>query len=157
MPVSPRFFPVSALSLQSIMDLKFYLPVSVRWKTKSERSWETGHQMARSVNFVAMGQVLAPTLQPDDILVLDNLSTHKVDGIKELIEARGARLEYLPFYSPDFNPIEECISKIKEILCSLKARTRRKLNNALARAIEMISIDDICGWFAHCGYVFSLK
>lgn len=100
---------------------------------------------------------LVPILIKDDIVVLDNVKFHYSSRAIELIVAAGARVEHLPAYSPDFNPIEECISKIKSILRSLKARTKRKLNNALAKAIKMVSTDDICGWFAHCGYVFSLK
>jgi transposase len=100
---------------------------------------------------------LVPELIEGDIVVLDNVKFHYSQRAISMIEAAGARVEHLPAYSPDFNPIEECISKIKAILRSLKARTKRKLNNALAKAIKMVSIDDICGWFAHCGYVFSLE
>ena len=100
---------------------------------------------------------LVPQLVKGDIVILDNVNFHYSQQATGLIEAAGARVEHLPAYSPDFNPIEECISKIKAILRSLKARTKRKLNNALAKAIKMISIDDICGWFAHCGYVFSFE
>jgi len=66
-----------------------------------------------------------------------------------LIEAAGASVLHIPAYSPDFNPIEECISRIKDILRSVKARTKRKLLNVLAKAIEKVTVDDICGWFAH--------
>lgn len=100
---------------------------------------------------------LVPELMAGDIVLLDNVKFHYSQRAISLIESAGARVEHLPAYSPDFNPIEECISKIKAILRSLKARTKRKLNKALAKAIKMISVDDICGWFAHCGYVFSLK
>lgn len=99
---------------------------------------------------------LAPTLLPGDLVLLDNVKFHYSARAIELMEAVGAKVLHLPAYSPDFNPIEECISKIKASLRSAKARTRRKLFKALARAIEKISIDDICGWFADCGYVFSL-
>lgn len=71
--------------------------------------------------------------------------------------AAGASVEYLPAYSPDFDPIEECISKIKAILRKLKARTKRKLGNALRYAIEQVTPDDIRGWFRHCGYTYSLN
>jgi transposase len=98
---------------------------------------------------------LVPTLIKSDIVVLDNVKFHYSQQAISLIEAAGERVERSPAYSPDFNPIEECISKIKETLRSLKARTKRKLNNALVKAIKIISVDDICGWFAHCGYVFS--
>lgn len=98
---------------------------------------------------------LVPTLLKSDIVILDNVTFHYSQRAIKLIEAAGARVEHLPAYSPDFNPIEECISKIKTTLRSLKARTKRKLNNALVKAVQRISVDDICGWFAHCGYVFS--
>lgn len=102
-------------------------------------------------------QFLVPTLMKGDIVVLDNVKFHYSQRAIGLIEAAGARVEHLPAYSPDLNPIEECISKIKTIVRSLKARTKRNLNNALAEAMKLISVDDICGWFAHCGYVFSFK
>jgi hypothetical protein len=72
-----------------------------------------------------------------------------------LIKAAGASVLHIPAYSPDFNLIEERISKIKESLLEFKARTKRKLLNALAKAIEEVTVDDICGWFAHCGHTFS--
>jgi len=72
-------------------------------------------------------QVLCPRLQPGQVVVMDNLSAHKVAGVRERIEAAGARLVYLPPYSPDFNPIEQVWSKVKQILRSLKARTATRL------------------------------
>jgi transposase len=99
--------------------------------------------------------VLIPTLLEGDIVVLDNVKFHYSTRAVGLIEAAGASVLHIPAYSPDFNPIEECISKIKGILRSVKARTRRKLLNVLAKAIEKVTVDDICGWFAHCGYTYS--
>jgi transposase len=98
---------------------------------------------------------LVPTLLKSDIVVLDNVKFHYSARAIGLIEAAGASVLHIPAYSPDFNPIEECISKIKGVLRELKARTRRKLLNALAKALEKVTVDDICGWFAHCGYTFS--
>ena len=98
---------------------------------------------------------LVPTLLQGDLVLLDNVKFHYSERAVSLIQAAGARVRHLPAYSPDFNPIEECISKIKEILRSLKARTTRKLYKALAKAIAKITVDDICGWFAHCGYTYS--
>ena len=98
---------------------------------------------------------LVPTLLKDDIVLLDNVKFHYSARAINLIEAAGARVLHIPAYSPDFNPIEECISKIKGILRAAKARTKRKLSNALAKAIKSIAVDDICGWFGDCGYVFS--
>lgn len=89
-------------------------------------------------------RILCPTLKTSDIVVMDNLGAHKVSGIREVIEARGAKLIYLPPYSPDLSPIEACWSKIKQALRAVGARTRR--------ALEMITESDALAWFAHCGY-----
>lgn len=97
-------------------------------------------------------QVLAPTLEAGDVVVMDNLPAHKVKGIRELIQERGARLIYLPPYSPDLNPIEKCWSKIKTFLRAAKARTRADLEKALAEALQLISPKDAEGWFRSCGY-----
>lgn len=95
---------------------------------------------------------LAPQLRSGDIVIWDNVPTHKSAGVIALIEATGARIEPLPAYSPDFNPKEECISKIKAELKRVKANTKRKLKNALRRAYARVSLTDIRGWFRHCGY-----
>lgn len=100
---------------------------------------------------------LVPTLLAGDIVLLDNVKFHYSAQAISLIEAAGASVLHIPAYSPQFNPIAECISKIKEILRAAKARTKRKLLNALRKAIEKIALDDICGWFAHCGYTFSFN
>lgn len=97
-------------------------------------------------------RVLCPTLAVGDIVVMDNLGAHKVSGIREAIEGRGAKLIYLPPYSPDLSPIEHCWSKVKTALRSIGARTRRKLGRAIKRALETISESDALAWFAHCGY-----
>lgn len=97
-------------------------------------------------------RVLGPTLKPGDIVVRDNLSVHKVAGIAELIESRGARLEPLPPYSSDFNPIEQCWAKLKTALRQAGARTRRRLDAALKRALKTITPADAQAWFTHCGY-----
>ena len=102
---------------------------------------------------VYVAQVLAPTLRRGDLVVLDNLSAHKGERIRQLIEARGACLEYLPPYSPDFNPIELCWSKIKTALRAATARTLDALLDAVADALRSVSRSDIRAWFAHCGYV----
>jgi transposase len=98
---------------------------------------------------------LLPTLRPGDIVVMDNLSAHTGETIRQLIEAQGARLQFLPPYSPDFNPIELCWSKVKTALRTAKARTFDALLEALAKALRSISLTDIQNWFAHCGYVLS--
>lgn len=97
-------------------------------------------------------RLLCPTLEAGDIVVMDNLGAHKVSGIREAIEARGAQLIYLPPYSPDMNPIEKCWSKIKQALRTAGARTRRKLERAIKGALETITESDALAWFAHCGY-----
>ncbi len=97
-------------------------------------------------------QVLTPTLCAGDVVIMDNLRAHKVKGIREAIEARGAKVIYLPPYSPDLNPIEKCWSKIKTYLRAAKARTREALEQALKEALLLVTERDAQGWFASCGY-----
>ena len=97
-------------------------------------------------------QVLCPQLQPGQVVIMDNLSAHKVQGVREQIEARGARLIYLPAYSPDFNPIEQAWSKIKQSLRSAKARTLEALESAIAAALAAVTAENALAWFSHCGY-----
>lgn len=97
-------------------------------------------------------QVLSPKLQVGNVVVLDNLSAHKVAGIRELIEARGAQLLYLPPYSPDLNPIELAWSKFKQYLRTAKARTAEALDRAVSEALQTITADNAVAWFRHCGY-----
>lgn len=101
---------------------------------------------------VYLKEVLGPTLESGDIVVMDNLSVHKVGCVEAVINNCGARLEYLPPYSPDFNPIEKCWSKIKAALRTAKARTVDELMAALKEALLTITEADIRAWFAHCGY-----
>ena len=98
---------------------------------------------------------LAPALQPGDIVIWDNVATHKCKPVVALIEAAGARIEPLPAYSPDLNPIEECFSKIKTALRRAKADTTRALRQALKRAIDTVTPQDIRGWVKHSGYVLT--
>jgi transposase len=98
--------------------------------------------------------VLAPTLRPGQIVVLDHLSVHKADAIRPLIEARGCQLLYLPAYSPDLTPIEQLFSKLKAHLRRLAARTREALLDALASALAAVTPEDAHGWFRHAGYTF---
>ena len=97
-------------------------------------------------------QVLGPRLQPGHIVILDNLPAHKVDGLRELIESRGAQLLYLPPYSPDFNPIEQAWSKLKQLLRGVNARALDQLEPAIAQAIAAISPQNAQAFFRHCGY-----
>ena len=86
------------------------------------------------------------------MVVLDGLGAHRTDKVRELIEERGAELLFLPSYSPDLNPIEEAFSKIKNLVRKAQARTRQALVEAIALAIRALTLEDVVGWFAHCGY-----
>jgi transposase len=97
--------------------------------------------------------ILAPSLKQGQILIMDNLSIHKGQKVRQLIEAQGCQLLFLPAYSPDFSPIEEAFSKIKAILRRIGARTREALQEALEYALTTISPSDAVGWFSHCGYL----
>ena len=97
-------------------------------------------------------QVLGPRLRRGDVVVLDNLGAHRASRIEQVAESRGARVLWLPPYSPDFNPIEQCWSKIKAYLRGAKARTREELDQALVAALGLVTKADIRGWFKHCGY-----
>lgn len=97
-------------------------------------------------------QMLAPTLAPGDVVILDNLAAHKVAGIRELIEARGATLLYLPPYSPDLNPIELLFAKLKALLRSAAARTIEQLWTDLGTCLEHFSANECCRYIRHCGY-----
>ena len=97
-------------------------------------------------------QGLVPVLQRNDVVILDNLSTHKVVGVQEAIESAGARLEYLPPYSPDFNPIENLWSKVKQGLKSRNPRNARQLSKAARAAFDAVTPEDCRGFFFHAGY-----
>jgi transposase len=102
-------------------------------------------------------RVLAPTLLPGQVVVMDNLSAHKGHKVRELIERRRCELIYLPPYSPDLNPIEEAFSKIKGILRKAEARTREALVVSLGVAISAVTARDARGFFEHCGYGLSVQ
>ena len=97
-------------------------------------------------------RVLAPTLREGQIVVMDNLSAHKGERVRELIERRGCELLYLPSYSPDLNPIEEAFGKMKGLWRKIEARSRETLLEALGAAISAITDQDARGFFEHCGY-----
>lgn len=96
--------------------------------------------------------VLCPNLKPGQIVVMDNLAAHKVDGVKELIQQAGASLIYLPPYSPDFNPIEKCWAQVKQRLRTLKARSLAALHAALDDALGTLTPQNTCAYFRHSGY-----
>ena len=100
-------------------------------------------------------QVLCPTLRSGDVVIVDNLSAHKDGQSQRLIEACGARLLFLPPYSPDFNPIEKMWSKVKAHLRGAEARTYDKLVEVIGQALETISPQDAEGYFFSCGYTTS--
>jgi len=95
---------------------------------------------------------LAPTLKEGQIVIMDNLKAHKGERVRELIEARGCEVIFLPPYSPDLNPIEEAFSKIKGILREAAARAREALVEAISEALSMVTAQDARGFFGHCGY-----
>lgn len=95
---------------------------------------------------------LAPVLRPGDVLVLDNLSAHKVSGLREWLAERGVDVLFLPPYSPDFSPVEQAWSKLKTSLRTAQARGWEALQEALRAAVDWISSADAQHWFDHCGY-----
>ena len=97
-------------------------------------------------------KVLVPSLRRGRVGVMDNLSAHKGENVRELIESTGCELLYLPPYSPDFNPIEEAFSKVKGLLRKAEARSRKALMEAMGKALDALTARDARGFFEHCGY-----
>lgn len=97
-------------------------------------------------------ELLAPTLTAGQVVVLDKLGAHRTERVRELVEERGVDLLFLPSYSPDLNPIEEAFSKIKNIVRKAGARTREALEEAISEAMSAVRLEDVLGWFTHCGY-----
>ena len=97
-------------------------------------------------------QCLAPTLDPDDIVVADNLPSHKVAGVHEAIEARGASMMFLPSYSPDLNPIEQLFAKLKAVIRRLAPRSREALFEVIGYALHQVSSAECANYLAHGGY-----
>ncbi len=114
--------------------------------------WLFGGPMNGEMFLAWVRQGLAPTLRSGDVVILDNLSTHKIRGVREAIEAARARLLYLPPYSPDFNPIEPMWSKIKQVLRSHAPRTEDELLQAAKTAFNAISTADCQGFFFSAQY-----
>ena len=106
----------------------------------------------RSLRPTFVEKVLAPTLKPGQVLILDNLSAHKGQKVKQLIESRAASVIFLPAYSPDFNPIEEAFAKLKALLRKAGARTQEALLEAIGRALDAVTASDARGFFEHRGY-----
>lgn len=99
-----------------------------------------------------LDHALCPQLKSGDVVVMDNLSAHKVDGVRDRITSTGAGLLYLPPYSPDFNPIEKCWSQLKQYLRAAKARSVEALDLALDSALKMLTPFQAEAYFGHCGY-----
>lgn len=97
-------------------------------------------------------QHLAPSLKPGDILIMDNLSSHKRAGVREAIETVGAMLVYLPPYSPDFNPIELAFAKLKSLLRRAAVRTISELQDTIGRLLDEFTPQECMGYLRHCGY-----
>ncbi|MEM6690353.1 MAG: IS630 family transposase [Planctomycetota bacterium] len=97
-------------------------------------------------------QQLSPTLRSGDLVIMDNLAAHKVGGVREAIESAGAKLEYLPPYSPDFNPIELAFSKLKSLLRSAATRTLNGLEEKIRQIIDQFTRQECTNYFRHCGY-----
>jgi transposase len=114
--------------------------------------WLFGGAMDGEMFLAWVAEGLAPTLQRGDVVIMDNLATHKVQGVAEAIVAAGARLLYLPPYSPDFNPIENMWSKIKQILRSADPRTEEELMQAARTAFNAITPADCLGFFLNAHY-----
>ena len=114
--------------------------------------WLFGGAMDGELFLAWVKQGLVPCLQRDDVVVMDNLATHKVAGVREAITGARARLEYLPPYSPDFNPIEHLWSKVKQGLKSRAPRTASQLGKAAGAAFATVTPEDCHGFFLHAGY-----
>lgn len=97
-------------------------------------------------------QVLCPALEPGHVVVMDNLSSNKVNGVRKLIHGVGAEVLYLPPYPPDLNPIEKAGAKLKQLLRAAKARTKETLDQAISDALKLISTNNAQAWFRHCLY-----
>jgi len=114
--------------------------------------WLLEGAMDRAAFDVYVQHILVPTLRRGDVVLMDNLSVHHSLRASRLIQARGARVEFLPPYSPDLNPIEKCWAKIKQALRAAKARTLDDLLAAFHQALLSVNHSDAIAWFSHCGY-----
>jgi transposase len=99
-----------------------------------------------------LDEVLCPQLRPGDVVVMDNLSSHKVIGVRERLQQHGADVLYLPPYSPDLNPIEKAWAKLKQLLRATKARDSTTLDQAITEALPSITPNNATAWFRLCNY-----
>ena len=117
-----------------------------------EAPWVVDGPMDGALFLAYVTQVLGPQLQEGDMVICDNLASHKVHGIAEAIAARGATLHYLPAYSPDLNPIEMAFSKLKALVSQTAARTYDQLIEAIARALDCFSASECLNFLRHAQY-----
>jgi transposase len=155
----------------SLAPVYAYSPLGERAFFEIPRNRGKNTTLLTSINYVGMGpsmavegattarvfetyvkRLLAPTLKPGQVVVMDNLGAHRPKMVRELIEERGCELIYLPPYSPDLNPIEEAFAKLKHILRKIGARAKEALIEAMGRALAAVSAEDVRGFFVHCGY-----
>jgi transposase len=155
----------------SLRPLYAWSPKGERAHCSAPRNWGKNITLLSSMTLSGMGpslavegattralfeayveKALAPSLHPGQVVVMDNLTAHKGEGVRELIEKRGCELVFLPPYSPDFNPIEQAFSKVKGMLRGAEARTREALIEAMGRALCAVTATDVPGFFGHCGY-----
>ena len=146
-------------------------PKGERVRGKAPRNWGKNVTLISSITLEGMGasmsiegssdtesfglymrNILAPRLKAGQIVLMDNLSVHRSKWVRELIEEKGCQLWLLPSYSPDFNPIEEAFSKVKNLLRKMKARTLEVLFEITGDALRAVSKEDARGYFEHCGY-----
>ena len=111
-----------------------------------------GVHRGRALRGLYVQEFLAPTLCTGQVVVLDGLGAHRTDKVRDLVEEQGADLVFLPSYSPDLNPIEEAFSKLKNIVRKAGGRTREALEEAICEALSAVTLEDVAGWFSHCGY-----
>jgi transposase len=155
----------------SLGPLYAWAPTGERAPCSAPRNWGKNVTLLSSMTLSGMGPSLAvegattravfeayvekalvPSLSPGQVVVMDNLTAHKGERVRQLIEERGCEVVYLPPYSPDFNPIEQAFSKLKASLRGAEARTREALIEAMGAALSTISARDAWGFFGHCGY-----
>ena len=155
----------------SLSPLYGWSRVGERLRAKAPRNWGKNVTLISSMSLAGMGpsvavegatsgavfesyveQALVPSLRRGQVVVMDNLSAHKGERIRELLERQGCELLYLPPYSPDMNPIEEAFSKVKGLLRKAQARTRETLIEAMGKALDAVSSRDARGCFEHSGY-----
>lgn len=130
-----------------------YTWISARSTEKLFAHFELRGSMTGDAFLFYVREILLPELKPQQVVVMDNLACHKMESVQAAFNEYGQEILFLPPYSPDFNPIEECWSKFKAILKKLAARTIESLQNATQIALESISKTDIDGWFRHFQYI----